>query len=89
MALKWDVALLVYDYMLTFELEISEIWSREFHLSSFLFLLVRYGSILSVAAQYFLSENDPQPLYVGESCLLPPLILTFILSLQVWVSLSQ
>ena len=50
----------VYDYFLTFPVEIDCVWRKKFHLGPRLYLLARYGTILSLLIPIFIGPNTPQ-----------------------------
>ena len=50
----------VYDYFLTLPVEIDCFWCRKFNLGRLLYLMARYGCILSLLMPIFIGPNTPQ-----------------------------
>ena len=50
----------VYDYLLTLPAEIDCVWRKKFKLGTLLYLVPRYGCILSLLMPIFIGPNTPQ-----------------------------
>ncbi|KAF8069929.1 hypothetical protein FPV67DRAFT_992986 [Lyophyllum atratum] len=67
--IQWSsIALLYYDYVLTFSMEVQYIWTKKFRISTVLYFCCRYSLVANVVYLFTIANKITASEYVSLLC---------------------